>query len=273
MKTIIYHDDVDGITAAWAVTTDRKRDRFVCANYGEAPPDVYGQDVVIVDFSYPREKLLAMREQARTLLVYDHHKTAKEDLAGLPWCFFDESRSGAGLAWDAFHETRPRLVSYVEDRDLWKFTLPESRAINALINARVESQSCVLLAFAELDDLLRELDVTGDAWWVTVDKGRVILQSVEAYVLRTAKQATVRRLFGFDVAVVNCSKAYMSEVLHELANPVAMGWFQLADGSVACSLRGNGHVDVSRAARKMGGGGHPNAAGFELPNLASLEAL
>jgi phosphoesterase RecJ-like protein len=36
------------------------------------------------------------------------------------------------------------------------------------------------------------------------------------------------------------------------------------DGQVKVSLRGKGDIDVSRIAAAFGGGGHPNAAGFNM---------
>ena len=38
-----------------------------------------------------------------------------------------------------------------------------------------------------------------------------------------------------------------------------------SDGTVKCSLRSQGKVDVAAMAEKFGGGGHLNAAGFRLP--------
>jgi uncharacterized protein len=64
--------------------------------------DFAGRDVLIVDFSFSRSILQAIRERARSLLVLDHHKTAAKDLEGLDYCVFDMERSGAGLALDHF---------------------------------------------------------------------------------------------------------------------------------------------------------------------------
>jgi hypothetical protein len=46
------------------------------------------------------------------------------------------------------------------------------------------------------------------------------------------------------------------------AAPFAMGWYQRGDGRYAYSLRSRGDFDVSELAKKYGGGGHKNAAGF-----------
>src|SRR3990167_9339886 len=102
MSTIvIYHSNCfDGFGAAWVLRGVYPDATFIPATYGDAPPDVTGQDVVIVDFSYPRDVLLAMRQSSRSLVVADHHKTAQANCEGLDFCHFDMNRSGAGLAWD-----------------------------------------------------------------------------------------------------------------------------------------------------------------------------
>ena len=151
----IYHGNcADGFAAAWAV-------RYALGNgvdfhagvYQDPPPDVTGRDVIMVDFSYKRPVLDELVLSAKSILILDHHKTAAEDLAGLPpvppppepglhgwrpnsgvYATFDMERSGAGLAWDHFHGgARFPLIDFVEDRDLWRFKLTGTREINAVI--------------------------------------------------------------------------------------------------------------------------------------------
>ena len=68
-------------------------------------------------------------------MLIDHHKTAAEDLANVPGCHFDTTRSGAVLAWQHFHPGAPvpEILLYVEDRDLWLWQLAHSREINAAL--------------------------------------------------------------------------------------------------------------------------------------------
>lgn len=64
----------------------------------------------------------------------DHHKTAEAELAGLDFCEFDLNRSGGRLAWERFIDPQPPwLITYTEDRDLWRWALPQSREINAAL--------------------------------------------------------------------------------------------------------------------------------------------
>jgi len=259
-RVVIYHANcIDGFTAAWVAYQCFRDDAvYVPASYGDVPPDVTDREVVIVDFSYPRDVLLSMKERARSLIVLDHHKTAAEALDGLPFAEFDMERSGAGMVWDHFHGgERPWLVDYVEDRDLWRFKLPHSKEINAWIGA------CRRDSFADWDKLAAtSLDEV-------IKKGDAVLAYVDRYVHEMCAQARTVRFEGYDVPIVNAPYICISELVGELAKsaPFAVGWFQRADGRYAYSLRSRGPdgVDVSEIAKRFGGGGHRNAAGFWLP--------
>ena len=112
---VIYHAGCsDGFCAAWLFHKAFPEADFHAAHYGTPPPDVAGKDVYIVDFSYKRDVMLRIIDQARRVCVLDHHKTAEEDLALLPSCSleewvslkgkvriqFDRSKSGGRLAWE-----------------------------------------------------------------------------------------------------------------------------------------------------------------------------
>lgn len=140
----IYHDQcADGFCAAWLVrlALGEASVEFLPAQYGDAPPEVAGRHVLIVDFSYPAEVLVAMSKRASSIRVLDHHKTAEEACRGLPFCTFDLEKSGARLTSEYLEKStgqhtllyRQWLVDYTEDRDLWRWQLQESREVNAAL--------------------------------------------------------------------------------------------------------------------------------------------
>ncbi len=145
----IYHGNcADGFTAAWVVRQAIGNDvEFHPGIYGQPAPDCAGRDVLMVDFSYKRPVLMEMAALANSVLILDHHKTAAADLAGFPAAveiagekiaaIFDMDRSGAQVTWDFFNPGKPRplLVDYTGDRDLWRFSLPLSREVNAFVFA------------------------------------------------------------------------------------------------------------------------------------------
>lgn len=279
---VIYHANcADGFTAAWVVRRHFMQHcgvepELLAAKYGDEPPDVSGRRVVIVDFSYPRDVLIEMSRSVRSIVVLDHHKSAAADLAGLDFALFDMERSGAGLAWDWFFaegpsvtapESRPWLVDYVEDRDLWRWALPRSREINATLATYDFDLNRWDVYGADKPEELRDL----------IDDGAVILRYQAREVAKHVERARPASLWvsadlAHIVPVVNAT-TLISEIGNELARtyPFAVMWFQREDGRFVYSLRSAAenpeHADVSEIAKALVGGGHKHAAGFTADRL------
>lgn len=266
---VIYHANCrDGFTAAWIADRALGGCDLHPANYGEAPPEVIGREVFILDFSYPRDVLIAMHERAASLIVLDHHKTAQEALSGLDFARFDMAESGASMAWRHFHpednQRLPALVAYVKDRDLWRHQLPHSQEINAWI----WSHDFGLDQWDRLDDAF---DTEAETMAV-VQSGAAILRSnarvVAEHVARAIGPVVIE---GIHFRVCNATTLY-SEIAGALAQTTGAGacWFVRGDGRVQWSLRhaevhpGSGAPDVSKVAKAFGGGGHAGASGFDV---------
>lgn len=278
----IYHANcADGFTAAWCVRRALGDGvQFIPAGYGQEPPDITGADVVIVDFSYKRAVLERMADQARSILILDHHKTAAGDLAGLmpparnwrdhvseagnPAALFDMDRSGAQMAWDYFLgcEGRPRepLVDFVGDRDLWLWNIESSREVNAVIGSHEMSW--------ETWDRLAE-DLRSDpGLGRIIAEGSAILRAHDKLVNQVI--ATSRRLMvigGHAVPVAAAPYALASDAAGKMAEsaPFAATYVDGPKGR-AFSLRSRAEGrDVSEIAASYGGGGHRGAAGFLMP--------
>lgn len=277
----IYHGKcADGFTAAWAVRQFFGDDvEFHAGIYGEAPPDVTGRDVLLVDFSYKRAMLVAMATSARSILVLDHHKTAQEDLAGFPtassWSehlreayspanlhvVFDMERSGAGLAWDFFmNAARPALVNYVEDRDLWRFKLPNSRAVNAYIFS-------FEYYFDIWDQLGHDLNFV-DTMVIAEQSGEAIERKHHKDVAELVAVCKRRiRIGGIEVWGASIPYTLTSDAGNLMAQgePFAACYWDTPKGRVFSLRSTEGGVDVSIVAKDYGGGGHKHASGFTVP--------
>lgn len=295
----IYHGNcADGFTAAWAVWRALGEDvEFYPGVYNDPPPDVSGRDVIMVDFSYKLPVLEAMCQPrgARSMLILDHHKTAEADLKGLgvdmsKWTgavnwkrykenlalddmenanvsgaivyqIFDMERSGAGLAWDFFHGTeRPKLVQYVEDRDLWQFKLPFSREIAANVFSYEYT-------FKNWDWIATDLDAPMGVSSFGLE-GRAIERKHHkdiAELVRVTKRRIV--IGGQEVWCANLPYTLTSDAGNLMAKdaPFAACYWDTPEGRVF-SLRSTPEgADVSEIAKTYGGGGHKNAAGFRVP--------
>lgn len=257
---VIYHancpDGFGAAFAAWLLLGDKAQ--YIPAKYGEAPPELPSDaHVVIVDFSYPRLQLEKLNATVKSLLVLDHHKTAQADLNGLHYAIFDMTHSGAYLAWTYFHEgSVPDLILYLEDRDLWRWALPNSKEISATIGSYPR------------DFETWNIELFQGEFETLVTQGESILRYKNQQVQLQADQFVWWSVNGHLVPVVNTTTEF-SEVGEELCMrypeaPFAMYYFDRGDGKRQFGLRSRNGFDVSVIAKQFGGGGHPAAAGFQL---------
>ena len=295
---MIYHSPCDdGFGAAWAAYTKWGDSvEFIPGTYGKQPPDLSGKDVLIGDFSFKKPVLDELAKTARSIVILDHHQTAQEDLSSFsvfkskPERFsiltattmlkdlqngsyppivalFDMERSGARMVWDFCWPGRdvPLLIKMIEDRDLWRFDLPHTRAISLYLRS-------LPYDFGRWSEIATALDDDGQLNHILAEAGAVerFYDQKVGEMVATARSETIN---GVSVPVVNCSWAFASDVAHALlvANseaPFAACYYDRADGSRSYSLRSeDGRADVSVVAKRYGGGGHRNAAGFEVPQL------
>lgn len=285
----IYHAPcADGFTAAWAIWKRWPDIEFIPGVYGAPPPDVTGKDVLIVDFSYKRPVLEEMARTAQGIIVLDHHKSAEEDLgpyAGWPFgssgvreevvvrkaagglplaALFDMTKSGAMLAWEYAHpgEPAPRLISYVQDRDLWRFELMLSREFSAFLFS-------LEYTFDGWDEVARQMEDDEVGFPVMAGQGAAIERKHRKDVAELLKITTREMVIGGErVKVANLPYTMASDAAGLLAEGAAFGacYYDAADGARVFSLRSRaGGADVSKVAVGYGGGGHAAAAGFRAP--------
>jgi uncharacterized protein len=275
---VIHHTDNDGFASRWVVhhwLAEQKRlgrpvpkeVQYCWAGYGSAPPEGIDKrcDVCILDFSYPREQLEQLKRCAHSLIVLDHHESAKKALGDLPYCHFDTKESGATLTWKEFFPRKrmPGLIAYVKDYDLWTFKLPGSKEINATISSYPMQEK-------DWDKLYKKLrcepstpkNVRKDL----LAQGKAILGYSDKLVEQATAGAVDIDFGGHRVPAVN-STLLTSEIAGRLAQgkPFGIVWLAKKDGRWAYELRSRaGGLDVSEIARAAGGGGHPAAAGATL---------
>jgi oligoribonuclease NrnB/cAMP/cGMP phosphodiesterase (DHH superfamily) len=270
-KLVISHSPCpDGFTAAWAVWLKFPDAEFVKGIYGQAPPDVTDREVIMVDFSYKRDVMMKLMAEAKRIVVLDHHKTAEAELEGLDtldakanvYIHFDMNKSGARLAWEYFHEgvEAPTIVKYVEDRDLWRFTLEWSNEVNAYILSYPYDFAVWTKIATEIADGqagLQYAATQGAA--INRKQSRDIAEIVDM----TKRRAVIG---GYEVWCANMPYTMASQAAHIMGKdePFAATYYRRKDGKYVYSLRSSEEgIDVSEIASRYGGGGHKHAAGFE----------
>ena len=251
-------------------------------------------EVYVVDFSVPYDILHRMHSAGETprITVLDHHKTAFENYfpettygpgaaetkkigpENNPWLIIRcvENMSGAALCWDYFFSelwelgpVPPFLVRYVDDRDRWVFAYgDETKCIHNVLKSADYSYKQWNLFHRNLEDAAsRE---------VYLREGRIIQAKHDRRVAEISEAAELVNWEGHAIYVVDCHPEFASDVGHVLANKsgtFSLTFFTQADrGKIKFSLRSVKDFDVSVLAKRHGGGGHKNAAGFykELSN-------
>lgn len=265
MNLCIYHGNcADGFGAAWVV---RKKFgpgalAFYPGVYQRPPPDVSGLDVVMVDFSYKRPVLLEMAAKAKSILILDHHKSAAEDLVDLPanvTAVFDMNRSGAMITWDYYFPDMlpPILIEHIQDRDLWRFKLPNTREIQAAVFSYPYD-------FQRWDEMMAQPSVVAEL----AVEGRAI-ERKHFKDIQELLTVTTRKMYiaGYEVPVANLPYTMSSDGAHILAEQFPFGacYWDSADGRNFSLRSVESGADVSEVAKQYGGGGHRHAAGFKVP--------
>eukprot|EP00929_Paragymnodinium_shiwhaense_P080806 TRINITY_DN42163_c0_g1_i1.p1 TRINITY_DN42163_c0_g1~~TRINITY_DN42163_c0_g1_i1.p1 ORF type:complete len:403 (-),score=100.33 TRINITY_DN42163_c0_g1_i1:81-1289(-) len=298
---VLFHGQCpDGFAAAFAAYLKRGD---ACEYIGishkqkRLPANVDGKVIAILDFSFDTATMAALMQRAKAVIVIDHHATAQEALKDLPEenKVFEMKMSGATLAWDFFHgdtsKPIPLLFRYIEDKDIWRWTLKRSREFSAVQEVELAPPPAGSVpdpkqAFAAwkriYDGGNRELDAL-------ISRGTSIAAYQDLLVKNQARSAKIRRLKAAPdqkAYVVNAS-VLPSELGNELAKrgvregvSYVMVVMYYPDecagkGQWGVSLRSlfgsdQAAADVSRIAKEFGGGGHRAASGAML-KVTNLE--
>jgi oligoribonuclease NrnB/cAMP/cGMP phosphodiesterase (DHH superfamily) len=173
------------------------------------------------------------------------------------------------MAWDWFHSEyvprAPKLIAAIEDRDLWRWKLEDSVYVHkALLSHPRDFKLWNKFANSGYEALVEEgktLNRMHEMLVADIVKGSWVIANVSAYL---------------KIAVVNTSIAW-SEVGNALLekHPEAdfAAAFTVFNDKTMVSLRSKGDFDVSAIAKRFGGGGHKNAAGFNIPKDQDLEEI
>lgn len=256
---------MDGFGAAYAAWVKYGNSpseiEYIGWSYGSTPPSdliKQGDEVYICDISFEKELLLDWYDTAESIVLLDHHVSAEKKLKDLHFAYFDMNHSGAWLAWKFFHPDTevPDMIQYIEDRDLWKWELPHSKEINAVI----ESYDFDFDIWDELNNNIQ------DNCFDVLEIGIALERYKERLIDRACTGAHSITIGKHEVMAVNCS-LFPSEIGNELLSRFPDTPFSVVysdrERSRNYSLRSEeGREDVSVIATEHGGGGHRNASGF-----------
>lgn len=276
-RVVVTHTDLDGVAAAAIVEgTVGKADRLMFAQphqlaaaFAKIPNEA---EVYVSDLGINQPTLEKVAEQVRrivdsggTVKWFDHHRWGSEWLARLrevgAEVYVDTSTCGAGVVakyLPADADWVKELVSAACSVDLWLFNDWRGNYLARYVGyGGVEWKRRAvtkLIGFSRIDEEVEEVAEKE----VTKELG-ILTAAVD-------KAVIVRSRGGLRVAAY-----FKGRDDHHLTSYIAsllMNRFD-ADVAVICrrgslSFRSRHGIDVSEAAKLMGGGGHPRAAGAKL---------
>lgn len=261
---VIYHgkcrDGFGGAWAAWKKFGDSAN--YYPAQRAQEPPEIKNKEIYFIDFTYSPEITKKYISENKKIVIIDHHITAQEAVKLASENSFDINHSGAVLAWQYFFpgQAVPKLFQHIEDTDLWRFNLENTREIAAFLELYDFDFKLWDEFFAGMEDAEKRKKY--------IEEGKVVLR-YEAVLLKDAVEdrAELVEFEGYKVLAVNYPHFLASDLGHVFVvknPPMGIVWSE-KKGMITVSLRSNGIVDVSAIAQKYGGGGHKAAAGFSFP--------
>lgn len=225
--------------------------------------DIKGAAVYFIDFCYPQEWMDQVKALAGHLVVLDHHQGTQPIVESMPEYVYDKERSGASIAWDYFHPDTPRpaLTAYVEDDDLYRFKLEDTRPVIAYLSVHPYS-------FEFWDEVAGKLDAGGESAEKMLGVMRTYQEQFDLLCDISAEQAKLVEFEGHEVYFgythqVKPMKSRVGNLLAKKKGPFALVCSPHPLG-YGVSIRGDGTIDVSKIAQKYGGNGHPNSSGFHI---------
>lgn len=237
--------------------------------------DLKDKDVYILDYIYPLDTIKSI--PYKTLTIIDHHETAEsicKDCESLPntTVHFDKTYSAAGLAWKVLLGNTgdmPWWIQYTQDRDLFKFSLPNSREItDAIYNLKYRT----LTKFDELNSFTPEQK---DKF---IEQGIIIGSIKNELVTQICNNGRLCLFDNYRVYVVETG-VLVSEVGERLYNLhkdscdfVMCVSYDFDEKKFRCRLRCSqtSPLNLAKISEKYGGGGHMAAAGFSIHDIFSL---
>lgn len=258
---VIYHGNCpDGFGGAWSAWRKfgAKAAYLPATDRNALPCPIKNKEVYLIDYTYEPELVKKLVNDNVSVTIIDHHVTAKPSLKLVGESLYAIDHSGSVLAWHYFHQDKkvPMLLRYVEDRDIWNWKVPHSREMLMLLDlAPFDFEAWSRMAREFEDPHMRAADIK---------KGALLLMHYRSLYEKLLPKADLVKFEGRKIYALNCPYYFADDLGHALAaktHSLAILWGEYG-GSVRVSLRSQGIIDVSKIAKKYGGGGHKHASGF-----------
>jgi uncharacterized protein len=307
---ILSHRDADGITSAvsyiWNyleinnlsknIKNIYKYSDIISLDYGDdlkkkldlykITPEKYSQ-VILLDFSLPKEIMSHFYEKFKENFIWiDHHKgpnkeyetyfkSKKIKIKGIR----DHNHAACFLVWKYFKKGAPEFVKYIQDIDIWKFSLKDSKYfIAGLPNFKEDFTRTKINYVLKMFDI----DCFNKEKKKIIERGKIISKNQEEHVLGLIHYGKIINFHKKKAFIINTNfdSGIFSDTFFKTKNikykdaEILIVWKKdYSNNLFYFSLRKkeNSKIDLSKIAKEYGGGGHPAASGFTLNSLTQLK--
>jgi len=266
-----YHADLDGHAAGAIIKKSFLECEMIKIDYDDEFPwetIKSGESIFMVDFCLqPFSDMIRLNESCGALLWFDHHKSAIEESEKHDFnChtkILRDGMAGCEIVWDFYYPNIPDAIKLIGRYDVWDHsdprTIPFQYGMKSLSDISPDNQ-------VFWDDLIRGTYIQD-----IISDGRTIHQYEVNHNKELVEACAFEREFeGYNAIAIN--KIFTgSKVFDSIYDP------NKHDIKLTFGYNGNiwkvslytdkNNVDVSKIAKKHGGGGHQKAAGFSCKDL------
>lgn len=278
---VFYHEHcLDGFASAFVAWKKFKsRAEYISLSHTENGEDILknkkinikdlkGREVYFIDFCPNEIELKKVKDAAKKLVVIDHHIGKKEIINKLEGSVFKDGVSGAYLTQEYFSPKNkiPKLIKYISIGDTWTWG---QEKFEREVLAYLHTEDFDFKNFSKL-----EKDFENKEKFLNiVNIGKVLNSSYNKMIENQIENAKLINFEGYKIYAINSISTFKSELGHILAKKSKSKFsivYTFEGDILKISLRGDNKINLSELAKKFGGGGHFNAAGFSIKDKEKI---
>lgn len=298
MICIHHSKDMDGYTSGAVVKHRYPEAKLIGWDYKDDIPDFEqfrDEEVIMIDISFPIKKIVELSEIAKKLTIIDHHISfAREfyreilkmdypdEVIGVQYLIpnsklhyvYELGKAACEIGWKYLFPDKvvPYAVTLVGRYDTWREkeedweneTLPFKYYMHGNCNSAETFPTELFKVTPDSKDIRFGIEI-----------GKEIMGYQRRMDEAVARQNSFTAIFHNLRALCLNYYPFSSETLRSVWNPdkhdIMVGFSYAGNGRWSVSLRSVGDkVDCSIIAKARGGGGHKNAAGFEVSSFEKI---
>lgn len=290
MICIHHNKDLDGFSSGAIVKAKYPHAKLIGWDYKDPIPDFEqfkGEDIIMIDISFPMDKMNELAKVANTVIWIDHHISARKDyetainsdntdMLGAIVYIYELGVAACEIGWKhLFPDTEtPYAITLLGRYDTWRQT--EGDWENQTLPFQYYMRT-VCTSPETFPSFLFDAREDHYMYWIVecVSSGIAILKYQKEQDRLACQRSGFKRLVynGLHGVCLN-TRAFSSSTVESIyddnTDDIMIG-FEYTGTKWSISLRSIGDkVDCSLIAKERGGGGHKNAAGFECDNFEDI---